>query len=134
MANGNISSIHVFSPHGEDMLETFLKDSSCRIIMAREFLDHDGFDSDGPKSNIWYLFFIVHNFKTNKYNYYSFNTEDRFTGKNVYYSFNTMDNHTCSVITRDDIVLPKLETIKESTWKMFDFWRSIDNGTKKYIY
>ena len=42
MATGNTSYIHVFSPHGEDMLENFLNNSTCRIIMAREFLDHDG--------------------------------------------------------------------------------------------
>jgi hypothetical protein len=126
MATGNISSIHVFSQHGKDMLETFLNNSSWRIIMAREFLDHDGYDSEGPKSNIWYLFFIVHDFKTNKYNYYKFFTEDCFTGSNIYYSFDTIDiSPTCSVKTRDDIVLPELENIKISTSKMFDFWHSI---------
>lgn len=29
------------------------------ILFRKEYLDHDGFDEDGPESNIWSLFFIV---------------------------------------------------------------------------
>ena len=118
MATGNTSYIHVFSPHGEDMLENFLNNSTCRIIMAREFLDHDGCSELAELSNLWNLFVITQDLNTAKYNYYYFYTE----GDN--YTFDTIDiDNTCTVVKSDYLVLPNLETLKLS--KMFEFMKNI---------
>ncbi len=120
MATGNTSSIHVFSPHGEDMLEKFLNNSSCRIIMVREFLDHDGCGELAEQSNLWNLFVITQDFNTAKYNYYHFYTE----GQN--YTFDTIDvNNTCTLVKSDYLVVPDQENLKMS--KMFETIHSVKN-------
>jgi hypothetical protein len=123
MATGNISAIHVFSPHGEDMLDKFLNNSNCRIIMAREFLDHDGCDKFGEVSNLWNLFVITQDFNTAKYNYYYFYTEDWFNRSKIYYTFETIDvNCICTLVKSDYLVVPNLETLSLTT-----FFETINN-------
>jgi hypothetical protein len=121
MATGKNSSIHVFSPHGEEMLEQFLNNQNCRIIMAREFLDYDGCDDLGPQSNLWDLFIITQDFNTAKYNYYCFHTEDWFKGSKVYYTFDTIDG--CTLVKSDYLVVPTLETLCFDTF--FETMKSI---------
>ena len=42
--------------NAEKFIETNFKGE---ILFKKEFLEHDGFDKDGPKSNIWTLFLIL---------------------------------------------------------------------------
>jgi hypothetical protein len=54
------------SPDADALIDNLFKDID--IYIFKEFLDHDGQDSDGYKSNLWDLYIIDSDF--NVYNYH----------------------------------------------------------------
>jgi hypothetical protein len=65
----------------KELLETKFKDAY--IVDTYETLSHDGFDYDGPESNLWDLHIIV--LEETGYMYYNFHCEDWFHTKRIAY-------------------------------------------------
>jgi hypothetical protein len=61
-----------------------VKFKGAYIVDAYETLDHDGYDMDGPESNLWDLHIIVFE-ETLGYMFYHFHCEDWFHTKHVAY-------------------------------------------------
>ena len=49
---------HTISEYGKQCVEELQKDNNKYIIDYKETLDHDGYDSYGPKSDLWDLFVL----------------------------------------------------------------------------
>ena len=45
-------------------------DFKGEVLFSKEYINHDGFDEDGPKSNLWSLLFIVK--EDNKFIFYEY--------------------------------------------------------------
>jgi hypothetical protein len=63
------------TPDASTILEFYFKDKN--VIYARESLGHDGYDRDGPQSNLWDFDILVEN-SNNDYTLYSYHYEDWF--------------------------------------------------------
>ena len=57
--------------------------NDAHIVDIFETLNHDGYDRDGPESNIWDLHMIV--LENDVYTYYRFHCEDWFYNRPVEY-------------------------------------------------
>ena len=75
------SSLKMSSKIAKELLETKFKDA--RIVDMFETLDHDGYDCDGPESNLWDLHMIV--LEETGYIYYRFHCEDWFHSRTIAY-------------------------------------------------
>ena len=75
-----------FSPHAFRVLENTSgwKSVSDDIIEAQEFLDHDGYDDDGPVIDLWSLYIIT--MQESRFMYYMFHME---TGDQEYVLYRT---------------------------------------------
>ena len=79
---GQMCDSNVFSEHGIRLTqEHFGNTNKTKIIYAKEFLNHDGYDKHGPLSDIWDLFLCVQDLSTGIYTYYHYNTEIWYTEK-----------------------------------------------------
>jgi hypothetical protein len=76
------------------------------IIDYKQFLAHDGYDADGPESNLWDLVIVTR--EGNKYVYYNYHREDWFSGEKEQYEL-------YSVYINNDLV--RLDNVMG----MFDF-------------
>lgn len=69
------------SRSAENLLEDQFKDSD--VVDIFETKTHDGYDCDGPESNLWDLHIIT--LENQKYVYYHFHWEDWFCSNNTTY-------------------------------------------------
>jgi hypothetical protein len=67
------------SHHAVVLIDNILKDKN--IIMACEYLSHDGYDRHGPQSNLWDLYIIFDDDLNVIHNYH---WEDWFNGKSTF--------------------------------------------------
>ena len=75
-------SIGVFSKHGKELIQMkFNNNKHIEIKYAAEFLSHDGYDKDGPESDIWTLYVCVEDLQTSSYTYYRYEAENWFDNK-----------------------------------------------------
>jgi hypothetical protein len=130
MASENTSTMNVVSSHGTEMLQIFLNNPECKVLMAHEFIQDDGYDKNGPKYTSYDLFIISQNLVTNKYDYYHFQTEYMFNKDytNVYYTSNSDKNSHCVVHESKYLILPNLELL---SYKLFSEIMNICQHTGK---
>jgi hypothetical protein len=55
------------SEYGKQCIDKFQEDESIYIINYVEKLDHDGYDDQGPKSNLWDLYVLYTNSVNGEY-------------------------------------------------------------------
>ena len=67
--------MNTISEKGNIIINKFFNDKE--IFLKKEYLDHDGFDEYGPKSNLWSLFIIVK--EDDKFILYEYYYEDWFS-------------------------------------------------------
>jgi hypothetical protein len=81
------------------LIDNLFKDKN--IIMACEYLSHDGFDRHGPQSNLWDLYIILDD-DVNIIHHYHW--EDWFNGKSIYtYEFTNYEFYQTFKITEKDV-------------------------------
>jgi hypothetical protein len=139
-----MGAIDVFSEHGKELMKTKfntdlhygINTQDIEIKYAKEFLSHDGYDKDGPKSNIWTLYVCVEVLETGSYNYYRYETE---------YWFDNNDKleykDGCIPICSKYLVVPyspgeyfgETQTYYDSMWRIVNNFSDIlDNKVSKY--
>jgi hypothetical protein len=67
------------SSDAESLINNYL--SNKNIILAIEYLTHDGYDRHGPESNLWDLY-IIEDISNNDFIIYNYHWEDWFRCKN----------------------------------------------------
>ena len=66
------------STDAKSLIDNYLSDKN--IIIAIEYLTHDGYDSHGPESNLWDLY-IIEEIYNNEFIIYNYHWEDWFRSK-----------------------------------------------------
>ena len=68
-----------FSINAESLINNYLLDKN--IIIAIEYLAHDGYDKYGPESNLWDIY-VVEDISNNEFIIYNYHWEDWFRRNN----------------------------------------------------
>jgi hypothetical protein len=88
---------HVYSNHGKELMSgTFINRSDIKIVYAKEFLTHDGYDNYGPQSDIWDLYVCVQDVSTKIYTYYHYTTEYWYDGNTNIMKYELYKNYISS--------------------------------------
>lgn len=79
-----MNTSNVYSNHGKKLISnTFTNRQDIKIIYAKEFLTHDGYDKYGPQSQLWSLYICIQDLSTKIYTYYHYYTEYCYCGMNT---------------------------------------------------
>ena len=68
-----MNTSNVYSNHGKQLMSD--KFTNSKIIYAKEFLTHNGYENHGPQSDMWSLYVCIQDVSTKIYTYYHYYTE-----------------------------------------------------------
>jgi hypothetical protein len=125
--------IDVFSEHGKELMENNFKNRlDIEIKYGTELLTHDGYDVQGPKSDIWTLYVCVESLKTSSYTYYCYSAENWFDSK---YKIEYIPNY--NPISCKYLVVPhsggkyfgETQSYYDSMWRVVNYFSNTLEGT-----
>jgi hypothetical protein len=92
-----MNSADVYSNHGKQLMsDIFNHRGDIKIIYAKEFLTHDGYDKYGPQSDLWSLYVCIQDLSTKIYTYYHYYTESWYNEINITLKYELYKDYICS--------------------------------------
>jgi hypothetical protein len=132
-----MASINVFSEHGKELIDYLKNDEDIKILYATEFLTHDGYDKDGPKSDIWLLYVCMENLQSTEYTY-SYYTEENWFDKNYKLEYTLLDKPvSCAYFVvphSPDKYFGNTQTYYESMWRIVNELSIVHDNNWKNVY
>jgi hypothetical protein len=123
----------IFSEHGKELIEMNFKNRlDIEIKYGTELLTHDGYDEEGPKSDIWTLYVCVEHLQTSSYTYYCYSAENWFDSKDkIEYTlnYNPISSKYLIVPHSKGKYFGETQTYYDSMWRVVNYFSNTLEGT-----